>query len=190
MKINRFFEIYLQELIMRLLNKRECKIIGGGEGGKPPVLAPFVQQSPTVQFFEGGGWLTTVVCRTPFAAGAQVVMNGYGKAFVLNAGGNAQLPQDCTITTLNEKTGVERICDASSKECTTYDKDGHKLSDISNDFNGDTGLEALWSSTDAYDGPDDLLVGGDAHIFESGTEPGIQPAAITNGNTHSLIQLA
>jgi len=168
---------------MRVLNEKECNAIGGGgQGGRPATVAPFLAQNANIQQFSAGGWTTTVVCSSGFSAGVQVVMNGAGRAFTVSGGVTGQLPQNCTITTLNEKTGVERICDVNSKDCKTYDKDGHQISDISGDYNGDTGLEALWTNLDGYDGPDGLLAGGGANLYESGSEPGYLPAFVANGD--------
>jgi hypothetical protein len=141
---------------MRVLNVEEYKSISGGYA--PGVAGVFTKSGMNAYTNIGNGFITTISCKTPMTFNFTLGISTTGKVIDANTGGGASIPQDCTVTTINTRTGIQTICEGTV--CSSIDTNtGKKISEIDNSRPFDTGLASV-------------TAGNEYAVAESGTHLG------------------
>lgn len=125
---------------MRLLSSEELRCIAGGENAGGEKVAPLKQVAPNVWVTVFNGYKTTVVCNTPSSFSFNFGISTSGKLVNLETGGAYNAPSNCTVTTLNTKSGIQSTC--SNNQCTVTDLSGQKTSQTTVESD-DSGLAQL-----------------------------------------------
>lgn len=172
---------------MRILNPEECNYVSGGAGGQNPVVGVFSNYvvNPNGSYtytYAANGFTTIVNCPAPLTTGFGLEITSRGKIIEFGANITSSIPQDCTTTTTNGKTGAYIQCKGNT--CTSYDKNGVKLSENEDGYSGFAGLDDLTPSGGftafAGDNAPDILggtIGYEAWDGPPGTQPTVKHAA-------------
>ena len=137
---------------MRELSLAECSLVAGAGNNLPAFTQKSDSNGNTILTTAMNGVIIETICPSQAVIGFNLGVNGAGKIVDFNTGLSWAVPSNCRTETTNTNTGTKSICSDSfffGYSCTTYDKDGHKVSEVGIDRD-DTGLVQL-ASTEGLD---------------------------------------